>query len=56
MSWMKDHRTICATIEEIKSLASTRNEQDIVDLCNEAKDYAQRMSAKLIEYKKKELR
>lgn len=47
-SFLGRHRTICAVLTEIKELHSdpyTRH------LCDEAILYAERMSAKLVEYK-----
>lgn len=52
------HRTICNTLEEIRTVARGALSQDrtaeikINLLIDEAKDYAQRMSAKLVEYKR----
>lgn len=59
-SFLARHRTICAVLEEIRAVANdvSRTEyqrsEKINELCNEARDYAQRMSAKLTEYKKEE--
>lgn len=52
-SFLSRHRTICEVLEEIRSRAY---EPDLTldefnKLIDEAKDYAQRMSAKLMEYK-----
>lgn len=52
MPFNPPHRTICDVLEEIKRMAEEAGEHDIVTLANEAKDYAQRMSAKLVEYKR----
>lgn len=57
-SFLARHRTICAVLEEIHALAVKGAEECDADyflrispLVFEAKDYAQRMSAKLVEYK-----
>ena len=46
------HRTICNVLEEIRSRAQDSGDIAIVNLSIEAKVYAQRMSAKLVEYKR----
>lgn len=49
------HRTICAVLEELRTLVTEDRvfrQQEYIDLIDEAKDYAQRMSAKLVEYKR----
>lgn len=54
-SFLKRHRTICEVLEEIRSLADAENSvflRDINALVDEAKTYAQAMSAKLTEYKR----
>lgn len=51
MSFLSRHRTICAVIQEIREAAVVRNDDATVRLCDEAFDYARRMSAKLGEYK-----
>ena len=53
-SFLARHRTICAVIDEIRGLANENkhgNNDRIVVLCDEAKQYAQSMSNKLLEYK-----
>ena len=64
-SFLARHRTICEVIEEIrttcKSAYGSADFETLVDqrinrLCDEAKDYAQRMSAKLQEYKQEKSR
>jgi hypothetical protein len=54
-SFLKRHRTICEVLEEIRAVsvlskdaADIRNINTLVD---EAKTYAEAMSAKLVEYK-----
>lgn len=62
-SFLNRHRTICAVLEEIRELNDLSVEASkhynsrkrINDLINEAKDYAEKMSAKLQEYKDNEL-
>lgn len=49
MPFSGNHRTICEVLEEIRSQAAQGS--DVSALVDEAKDYAQRMSAKLVEYK-----
>jgi hypothetical protein len=50
-SFLARHRTICEVLTEIKSIAEYHGiEYNIIPLCDEAIDYAQRMSAKLVEY------
>lgn len=51
-SFMARHRTICATLYEIKELAKARGDTKTMELCDEAILYARRMSIKLVEYKK----
>lgn len=51
MTYLHRHRPICAVIAEIRELAVIRNDEYTVTLCDEARDYAQRMSVKLTEYK-----
>lgn len=48
VSFSARHRTICAVLEEIRA---TANDDRIDVLVDEAKYYAQRMSAKLQKYK-----
>lgn len=48
-SFLARHRTICMVLEEIRKLH--KDDPDTNMLIDEAKDYAQRMSAKLVEYK-----
>lgn len=50
-SYLSRHRPICDVIAEIKAIASTREDDVTMKLCDEAADYARRMSAKLVEYK-----
>jgi hypothetical protein len=53
-SFLARHRTICEVLTEIKTIAAQTDEPAdgrIIELCDEAIDYAQRMSAKLTEYK-----
>lgn len=52
MSYLSRHRPICSVIEDIRIRAEYLGDQAIIELCKEAKDYAERMSAKLVEYKK----
>ncbi len=54
-SFLTRHRTICEVIDEIESYADPEDYygSKIVELCKEAKTYAQSMSAKLVEYKEK---
>ena len=54
MTWLAQHRTICEVIEEIKLIAANNDDYELFMLCEEAMDYAQRMSERLQEYKKKE--
>jgi hypothetical protein len=52
-SFLARHRTICAVLAEIKDVTKdVDNHLYIHQLCDEAIDYAQRMSAKLVEYSK----
>lgn len=55
-SYLSRHRTICAVLEEIRSEAyePTMTLDRFNELIDEAKDYAQRMSARLMEYKRAE--
>lgn len=58
-SFLSRHRTICAVLEELRNLAGTYPFKDdtgvVMDmLIDEAKDYAQRMSNRLMEYKRAE--
>jgi len=50
-SFLTQHRPICAVLAEIQELAIKRNDVLTVALAQEAIIYAQRMSAKLTEYK-----
>ena len=52
-SFLSRHRTICAVIEEIREIARQRQDTTTMLLCDEAKLYAERMSIKLSEYKRK---
>jgi hypothetical protein len=54
-SFLARHRTICAVLAEIKFITKHPDINclaNIDKLCDEAIDYAQRMSAKLVEYSK----
>jgi hypothetical protein len=63
-SFLSRHRTICAVLEEIREVAKLglavnpedrhRIPERIGELVDEAKDYAQRMSNRLMEYKRAE--
>lgn len=55
-SFLKRHRTICNVLEEIRSVKGTdpNHYTRINMLVDEAKSYAESMSAKLVEYKRKE--
>lgn len=55
-SYLSRHRPICTVIEEIREKAEAMDIPSIVALCDEAKDYAQRMSNRLMEYKRKEVK
>ena len=55
-SFLARHRTICAVLEEIKQMAADGNTNGMEQLCDEAITYAQRMSAKLMEYKHEKTR
>lgn len=51
-SFLGRHRTICAVLTEIKEYAAlVTDDPHIPALCDEAILYAERMSAKLVEYK-----
>lgn len=50
-SYLARHRPICAVLAEIRTLAVSRGDVVTVKLCDEAIDYAQRMSVKLVQYK-----
>ena len=55
-SYLSKHRPICDVIAEIKNTVVAYSDdpyviQQIEKLCEEATSYAQRMSAKLAEYK-----
>lgn len=54
MSYLSRHRPICTVLQEIRELAEVRGDTATVKLCDEARDYAQRMSKRLMEYKLKE--
>ena len=51
-SFLARHRTICAVLTEIKIINNQEEHPNLLinALCDEAIDYAQRMSAKLVEY------
>lgn len=54
---MKRHRTICAALQEIREIAvrlGSEEGDNIIVLIDEARTYAESMSAKLVEYKAKE--
>ncbi len=42
-----DHRTICSVIADIELRAKERGDSETLELCAEAKLYAERMSIKL---------
>lgn len=51
-SYLARHRTICAVLDEIAAIAARRGAQTdvaIIQLCDEAKQYAQSMSRRLVE-------
>lgn len=50
-SYLARHRPICTVLQEIRDAAIARHDNTIIKLCDEAIDYAQRMSKKLTEYK-----
>lgn len=54
-SYLAKHRPICTVLQEIKEIAenmpSSSESEKIAVLADEATGYAQRMSAKLQEYK-----
>lgn len=54
MSYLSRHRPICAVLQEIRDRAVRNNDTTTVKLCDEAIDYARRMSARLMEYKRAE--
>lgn len=51
MTFLHQHRPICAVLAEIRENAERRGDFDTMKLCDEAIKYAQRMSVKLTEYK-----
>lgn len=53
-SYLARHRPICAVIEDIRQLAQARGDILTEKLCDEATQYAQSMSKKLVEYKEKQ--
>lgn len=58
-SYLSRHRPICTVIEEIREklkglYSNKQQEAAMFALLDEAKDYAQRMSNRLMEYKRKE--
>lgn len=56
-SYLSRHRPICTVIQEIRELAENnrgRMDSRIIELCDEATDYARRMGNRLMEYKRKE--
>jgi len=53
-SYLARHRPICTVIAEIRALAEQRLDAKTIELCDEATNYAQRMSARLVEYHAKE--
>lgn len=57
-SYLSRHRPICTVLEEIRKCNNATNADalrpEINALIDEAKDYAQRMSNRLMEYKRKE--
>lgn len=52
-SYLKRHRPICTVLQLIKEAALSKNDTEIAALADEAIDYAQRMSKRLMEYKNK---
>lgn len=50
-SYLARHRPICSVLADIRAAAVIDGRDDIIVLCDEARDYAQRMSRKLQEYK-----
>jgi len=50
-SYLSKHRPICDVLNDIRVRAALMNDEEAVRLCDEAISYAQRMSAKLAEYK-----
>ena len=50
-SYLKYHRPICAVLQEIRTLAEQRHDTHTMRLCDEAREYAERMSARLVQYK-----
>jgi hypothetical protein len=55
-SFLARHRTICAVLEEMRQELEKPNDdwethERVIKLIDEAKGYAQSMSAKLMEYK-----
>lgn len=50
-SYLARHRPLCTVLQEIRELAVRDGRDDIIALADEATDYAQRMSAKLTQYK-----
>lgn len=54
-SYLARHRPICTVLQEIRGIAETREDHVTMKLCDEATGYAQRMSAKLTEYKEAKL-
>jgi hypothetical protein len=53
MSFLSRHRTICAVLAEIRELAERRGDVRTVELCDEARTYAESMSAALTRYKER---
>ena len=51
-SYLSKHRPICAVLAEMQGIAEKNGDGDMLKLIEEAITYAQRMSAKLAEYKK----
>jgi hypothetical protein len=51
---MTQHRPICAVLEEIGNIATSDGRHDILELVEEAIQYAKRMDAKLVEIRNKE--
>lgn len=54
MSYLSRHRPICSVIQEIREIAEKQHNGTIMLLCDEARGYAESMSRKLMEYKKRE--
>lgn len=51
MSFLSRHRTICAVLQQMRQLAEQRSDHLTIQLCDEAREYAESMSAALVKYK-----